>query len=58
MAPAPAPALVRFYSSQTLRNFTEKKIMVAETVFINCYNFNLISKVKKGNFQGIEKKLV
>ncbi len=29
--------------------------MVAEEVFVNCYNFNPISKVEKGNFQGIFK---
>jgi hypothetical protein len=26
--------------------------MVAEEVFVNCYNFNPITLVKKGNFQG------
>jgi hypothetical protein len=27
--------------------------MVAEEVLVNCYNFNPITKAKKGNFQGI-----
>jgi hypothetical protein len=44
---APAP----FYLPRTYRNFTEKT-MVAEEVFVNCYNFNPITSVKKGNFQG------
>jgi hypothetical protein len=47
-----APALAPFYLSQTWRNVIEKN-MVAEEVFVNCYNFNPISQVKKGNFQGI-----
>jgi hypothetical protein len=25
--------------------------MVAEEVFVSCYNFNPVTKVKKGNFQ-------
>jgi hypothetical protein len=29
--------------------------MVAEEVLVNCYNFNPITKAKKGNFQGILK---
>jgi hypothetical protein len=41
-----APALVSspapFYSPQTRRNFIEK-IMVAEQVFVNCYNCNPIT---------------
>ncbi len=32
--------------------------MVAEEVFVNCDNFNLITKVKKGNFQGILNKTI
>jgi hypothetical protein len=47
-APDPAP----FYLPQTERYFIEKS-MVAEEVFVNCYNFNPIAKVSKGNFQGI-----
>ncbi len=39
---APAP----FYLWQTWRNFIEK-IMVAEEIFVNCYNFNPFSQVKK-----------
>jgi hypothetical protein len=27
--------------------------MVPEEVFVNCYNFNPITSVKTGNFQGI-----
>jgi hypothetical protein len=34
-----------------------KKNMVAEEVFVNCYNFNNITKVKKGQFQGFFIKL-
>ncbi len=29
--------------------------MVAVEFFVNCYNFNAIIQVKKGNFQGILK---
>ncbi len=41
----PAP----FYLPQTLF----KNIMVAEEVVLNCYNFNPITRVKIGDFQGI-----
>jgi hypothetical protein len=57
LAPAPAPAPAAFYF------YIYKKIMVAEVVFLTCYNFNRIrikhapSHVKKSkkvpNFQGI-----
>ncbi len=36
-----------------LEGIFNSKTMVAEEVFVNCYNFNPIIKVKIGNFQGI-----
>jgi hypothetical protein len=32
---------------QRLKEILKKKIMVAEEVFVNCYNFNPVTKVKK-----------
>jgi hypothetical protein len=29
----------------------QKKIMIAEEVFVNCYNINSITEAKKGNFK-------
>jgi hypothetical protein len=43
---APAPLYLL-----DLKKFYRKKTMHTEEVFVNCYNFNPITKVKKGNFQ-------
>ncbi len=45
---APAPFL--YHRPEEI---VQKKIMVAEEVFVYCYNYNSITEVKKGNFQGI-----
>jgi len=47
LAPAPAP----FHWPQNWRNFIEKN-MVAEEVFVNWYNYDPITNVLKGHFQG------
>ncbi len=53
-APAPAPAPAPFSIYHRLEDILLKKIMVAEEVFVNCYNFNPNnSQVKKSNFLGI-----